>query len=143
MHNHELLAIVEAFKTWRHYLESYKYGVLVLTDHNDLCQFMNTKSLSFFQVCWAQELSQYHFQIDYCQRKANTAVDAVFRFSQRSQAKEKTLRDENTQIFHHLQTSLIKASLSRLSLSSHETVLTMLHQLFILGRTFSLGYAYF
>ena len=32
----ELLAIVEAFKTWRHYLEGYKHKVLVLTDHNNL-----------------------------------------------------------------------------------------------------------
>ena len=36
-HDAELLAIVEAFKTWRHYLEGCKYKVLVLTDHNILC----------------------------------------------------------------------------------------------------------
>ena len=35
-HNGELLAIVEAFKTWQHYLEGCKYKVLVLTDHNNL-----------------------------------------------------------------------------------------------------------
>ena len=29
-HNQELLAIVEAFKTWRHYLEGCKYKILVL-----------------------------------------------------------------------------------------------------------------
>ena len=52
-HNSELLAIVEAFKTWRHYLEGYKYKLLVFTDHNNLCFFMNTKSLSSRRVCWA------------------------------------------------------------------------------------------
>ncbi len=36
-HDQELLAIVEAFKTWRHDLEGCKYEVLVLTDHNNLC----------------------------------------------------------------------------------------------------------
>ena len=46
-HNSELLAIVEAFKTWQYYLEGCKYKVLVLTDHNNLRQFMDTKSLSF------------------------------------------------------------------------------------------------
>ncbi len=56
-HNLELLAIVEAFKTWRHYLEGCKYEVLILTDHKNLCQFMDTKSLSSRQVRWAQELS--------------------------------------------------------------------------------------
>ncbi len=32
----ELLAIIEVFKTWRHYLEGCKYEVFVLTDHNNL-----------------------------------------------------------------------------------------------------------
>ena len=49
-HDAELLAIVEAFKTWRHYLKGCKYEVLVLTDHNNLCWFMDTKSLSSRQV---------------------------------------------------------------------------------------------
>ena len=70
-HDGELLAIVKAFKTWRYYLEGYKHEVLVLTDHNNLCRFMDTKSLSSRQVRWAQELSQYHFRIDYCQAYFN------------------------------------------------------------------------
>ena len=45
-HDGELLAIVEAFKTWRHYLEGCKHEVLVLTDHNNLRCFMDIKSLS-------------------------------------------------------------------------------------------------
>ena len=49
-HDGELLAIVEAFKTWWHYLESCKHEVLVLTDHNNFRRFMDTKSLSFRQV---------------------------------------------------------------------------------------------
>ena len=60
-HNGELLAIVKAFKTWRHYLEGCKHKVLVLTDYNKLCQFMDMKSLSSIQVRWAQKLSHYHF----------------------------------------------------------------------------------
>lgn len=31
----ELLAIVEAFKHWRHYLEGSRYPIEVLTDHNN------------------------------------------------------------------------------------------------------------
>ena len=83
-HNGELLAIVEAFKTWRHYLKGCKHEVLVLTDHNNLRRFMDIKSLSSRQVCWAQKLSQYHFRIDYCQGKANAAADTLSRFPQRS-----------------------------------------------------------
>ena len=49
-HNTNLLAIVETFKTWRHYLESCKHEMLVSTNQNNLQQFMNTKSLSSCQV---------------------------------------------------------------------------------------------
>lgn len=43
-HKQKLLAIVKAFKTWRHYLKGCKHKVLVLTDYNKLFQFMGTKS---------------------------------------------------------------------------------------------------
>ena len=46
-HDGKLLAIIEAFKTWRHYLKSCIYEVFVFIDYNNLCCFMDTKSLSF------------------------------------------------------------------------------------------------
>ena len=49
-YNGKLLAIVEAFKTWRHYLEGCKHKILILTNHNNLWQFMDTKSSSSRQV---------------------------------------------------------------------------------------------
>ena len=130
-HDRELLAIVEAFKTWRHYLEGCKHEVLVLTDHNNLRRFMDTKSLSSRQVRWAQELSRYHFRIDYRQGKANAAADALSRFPQRSLEEEEKLRAENTQILHCLQPSLTSASLAGLSLSGSSA--TPLHQVLICG----------
>ena len=134
-HDGELLAIVKAFKTWKHYLESCKHKVLVLIDHNSLQQFMDTKSLSSCQVRWAQKLFQYHFQIDYCQDKANGAADALSCFSQRSQDEEEKLWAENTQILPRLQTSLTNASLEGLSLSRYNTSskLLPLYQFFICG----------
>ena len=102
MHDAELLAIVEAFKNWRHYLEGCQYEVLVLTDHNNLRRFIDTKSLSSRQVHWAKELSHYHFRIDYRQGKANGAADALFRYPQRSQGEEEILQAENTKILQHL-----------------------------------------
>ena len=45
-HNGELLAIVEAFKTWWHYLKDWKYEVLILTNQNNLYRFMDMKNLS-------------------------------------------------------------------------------------------------
>ena len=87
-HDGKLLVIIEAFKTWRHYLEGYMHELLVFTDLNNLWCFINTKSLSSRQVRWAQELSWYHFRIDYSQGKANAAADTLSRFSQRSQDEE-------------------------------------------------------
>ncbi len=51
-YDQKLLVIVKAFKTWRYYLENYKYEVFVITNHNNLHQFIDTKSLSFCQVRW-------------------------------------------------------------------------------------------
>ena len=47
IHDGELLTIIEAFKTCRHYLKDCKHEVLVLIDHNNLRRFMDTKNLSF------------------------------------------------------------------------------------------------
>ena len=49
-YNQELLAVVEAFKTWNHYMEGSKFEVLVFTNHNNLRQFMDIKNLSSRQV---------------------------------------------------------------------------------------------
>ena len=92
---------------------------------------MDTKSLSSRQVRWAQELSRYHFRIDYRQGKANAAADALSRFPQRSQDEEDELRAENGRIFHCLQNSLTNASLAGLSLPS--SLPSHLHQVFICG----------
>ena len=130
-HDGELLAIVEAFKTWRHYLEGSRHEVLVLTDHNNLRRFMDTKNLSSRQVCWAQELSRYHFRINYHQGKTNGAADTLSQYLQRSTEEEETLQAENVKILHRLQFSLAKLS-GLLVNSSH---LSPFHQVLICGTT--------
>ena len=129
-HDGELLAIIEAFQIWRHYLERSQHKVLVLTDHNNFCWFMETKSLSSRQVRWAQELSCYHFQIDYCQGKAKGAANALSRYPQRSAEEEEFLRTENVKILHRLQSSLSNASLLGLSTLAK---LLPLHRILICG----------
>ena len=117
MHNAELLTIVEAFKNWHHYLEGCQYKVLVLTDHNNVYRFMNAKNLSSRQVCQDQELSCYHFRIDYRQGKANRVADSLFHYSQQSQGEEKILQAENTRILQCLQSSLTNARASSTTLA--------------------------
>lgn len=52
-HDGEILAIIEVFKTWHHYLEGCKHDVFILTGYNNLYWFVDTKSLSFRLVHWA------------------------------------------------------------------------------------------
>ena len=84
----------------------------MLTNHNNLRRFMDTKSLSFHQVRWAQELFRYYFCINYHQGKANRAADALSRYPQRSQGEEEILQAENTKILQCLQSSLTNARVS-------------------------------
>ena len=129
-HDNELLAIVEAFKTWRHYLKDCKHKFLVLTNHNNLRHFMDTKCLSSRQVRWAKKLFRYYFWIDYRQGKANEAANALSYFFQRNKDKEEKLQTENIQILHCLQSSFTSTTLSDLSTSSS---LSPLHQILICG----------
>ena len=49
-HDKELLAIFEAFKIWRHYLEGPAYPINVVTDHKNLEYFSTIKVLTQRQV---------------------------------------------------------------------------------------------
>lgn len=73
VHDQELLAIVMAFKEWRHYLEGSRFPVAVITDHNNLRYFMTTKELSKRQARWALKLAAYDFTIHYRAGKLNSA----------------------------------------------------------------------
>ena len=46
-HNKELLAIFEAFKIWRYYLEGSTYLIDVVIDHKNLEYFSTTKVLTW------------------------------------------------------------------------------------------------
>jgi hypothetical protein len=72
-HDQELLAVVAAFKQWRHYLEGSTYMIEVLTDHNNLVAFQNMKSLNGRQARWAITLAGYDFVIVHRPGKKNPA----------------------------------------------------------------------
>jgi hypothetical protein len=72
-YDQELLAIVAAFKQWRHYLEGSTYPIEVLTDYNNLVAFQNIKSLNGRQARWAIALSGYDFIIVHRPGKKNPA----------------------------------------------------------------------
>jgi hypothetical protein len=72
-HDQELLAIVEAFRQWRHYLEGSQHTVQVLADHANLQYFMKTTELSRRQARWAEKLAAFDFIIEYRKGKLNPA----------------------------------------------------------------------
>ena len=64
IHDKEMLAIVDAFKVWRHYFHGAK-TIPVYTDHNNLKYFMEAKTLNGRQARWAAYLSQFDFKVIY------------------------------------------------------------------------------
>ena len=69
----EMLAIVEAFKHWRHYLEGSEYPVEVLTDHHNLQAFMKQPRLNGRQARWCYYLTPYDFTIRWRPGSTNPA----------------------------------------------------------------------
>ncbi len=73
IHDAELLAIVESFCHWRHYLEQ-PYQILeVLTDHSNRRAFISTHKLTQRQVRWALDLSAFDFCLVYRKGTLNPA----------------------------------------------------------------------
>jgi len=73
MHDQELLAIVAAFKHWRHYLEGSRRQVQVMCDHVNLQRFMELLLLNGWQACWALLLAAFDFVVVYQPGKSNLA----------------------------------------------------------------------
>ena len=79
VHDKELLAIVESFKTWRVYLEGAKHPVQVFTDHKNLLYWTTTKELNRRQVRWAETLASFDFRINHVKGTENGGADALSR----------------------------------------------------------------
>lgn len=106
------MAIVKAFKIWFFNIKDCKHKVFIIANKNNYCWFINTMSLSS-KIFWlAQNLYQYHFWIDYQQKKAKRAAHALSQFAKRSQIKKKALKIEKSLIMHCLQASLVNTNLS-------------------------------
>ena len=78
-HDKELLAIFEAFTTWRHYLEGSETPVDVVTDHKNLEYFSTVRLLSRRQARWSEFLSQFNLIIRFRPGRLGTKPDALTR----------------------------------------------------------------
>ena len=78
-HDKELLAIFEAFRSWRHYLEGSPLRIDVVTDHKNLEYFATTKLLSRRQARWSEFLSAFNMVIRFRPGKLGAKPDAMTR----------------------------------------------------------------
>ena len=81
IYDKELLAIVECFHLWWHYLEGSKYTIQVFTDHNNLQYFTTTKQLSRRQARWSERFASFDFVINYHPGRLGAKHDAITRCS--------------------------------------------------------------
>ena len=77
VHDKELLAIVKAFKKWRHYFEGTANLVEVITDHKNLTYFCSSKVLTRCQARWSELLSQFNLTIKFRPRRLGRKPDAL------------------------------------------------------------------
>src|ERR1700726_584434 len=78
-HDKELLAIFEAFATWRHYLEGSETPVDVVTDQKNLEYFSTVRLLTRCQARWSEFLSQFNFVIRFRPGRLRMKPDALTR----------------------------------------------------------------
>jgi RNase H-like domain found in reverse transcriptase len=79
VHERELLAIVLALRTWRHYLYGSEFKVICQTDHRPLQHFMTQGTPSARQVRWQQFLSDYNLEVVYIPGATNHFADGLSR----------------------------------------------------------------
>jgi RNase H-like domain found in reverse transcriptase/Reverse transcriptase (RNA-dependent DNA polymerase)/Integrase zinc binding domain/Chromo (CHRromatin Organisation MOdifier) domain/Retroviral aspartyl protease len=80
-HEQELLAIIVAVKTWRHYLMGNHF--IIKTDHQSLQLFHKKKleELTGRQARWSETLQSYDYKIEYVPGPSNVVADALSRRS--------------------------------------------------------------
>ncbi len=79
-HDQKLLVIVAMFKHWQHYVKDSYHTVEVLTDHNNLKNFINVRELNERQVRWVMKLLICNFEIAHKSEKTNS-INASLRWS--------------------------------------------------------------
>ena len=79
VHEQELLAIITALTTWRHYLSGTALPVRVRTDHKSLIHFQTQPMLSGRQTRWLETLADYDYVVEYVRGDENGAADALSR----------------------------------------------------------------
>ncbi|RFU78213.1 poly [Trichoderma arundinaceum] len=79
IYDKELMAIVEAFREWRHYCHGSLFKIKVFTDNRNIIYFATTQVLSKRQIRYLEFLAQFDYQIIHCKGTENGRADALSR----------------------------------------------------------------
>jgi hypothetical protein len=77
VHEQELLAIIVALRSWRHYLHGAPFSIV--TDHKSLQYFQSQPHLSARQTRWLDLMAEFDFKIQYVEGKDNVVADGLSR----------------------------------------------------------------
>ena len=104
----ELLAILEVFKEWPHYLVGTKDPITVYTDHQNLQNFLTTKVWNQRKIRWAQQLANYNLKIVYRPVKRGGKPDALSRRPEYRPEEGATHREQSILKPDHFQICLVQ-----------------------------------
>ena len=79
IYDRELLAIIRALKTWRHYLHGSPFPVQVFTDHKNLTFFRSPQRLNRRQACWLLDLADFDLRLTHVPGSQLAGPDALSR----------------------------------------------------------------
>ena len=106
IHDKELLAILEAFGEWKHYLLGADEPVTVCTDHHNLQYFLTTKVWNSRQIRWAQWLANFNSNIAYRPGSRGGKLDALSRRPESRLEEGATHREQRILKPEHFEVSL-------------------------------------
>ncbi len=72
---------MKALQDWRSYFASISKSIQIFTDHKNLRNFTTIKQLNQWQICWAEQLADFEFQIYYKKNNENSDADTLSRQS--------------------------------------------------------------
>ena len=102
IHEKELLAIIVALKTWRHYLHGSQFVIRVLTDHKSIVHLLTQPKLSDRQARWVEFLSEFGntLTIEYQKGTQNVVADALSRRHDHESENKDYLLNKNTLVIN-------------------------------------------
>jgi hypothetical protein len=105
-HDKELLAVIEAFATWRQYLVGAgpELPIIVFSDHERLQRFTSSQQLTRRQYRWLVKLSDFNFKIYHRPGRLSGKPDALSRRPDYTMVKGDALHQGNyLQIFERVE----------------------------------------